>query len=65
LNKSRRKAAFAVADAAPKKCCGEPLRQQMGFDESLPARKSRVEHDPGKLQTFRTRSCAKSKALER
>jgi hypothetical protein len=23
------------------KCFGEPLRQQMGFDESLPARKSR------------------------
>jgi hypothetical protein len=41
LKKSRRKAAFAVADAAPKKCFGEPPRQQMGFDESLPARKSR------------------------
>jgi hypothetical protein len=41
LKNSRRKAAFAVADAAPKKCFGEPPRQQMGFDESLPARKSR------------------------
>jgi hypothetical protein len=50
--KSRSNVAFAMADARREKGFGEPLRSQMGFDESLPARKSRLEHDPEKLQTF-------------
>jgi hypothetical protein len=43
LKKSRLHTTFAMPDSRRKKCFGGRLWQQMAFDESLPARKSRQE----------------------